>query len=170
MWRAPYAAVVPTPLPPHHAHCMGCGPENPAALNLRFAMDDGRVHAMLTLDDRHQGAPGFAHGGAVATALDDSLGTLLIGVGRPGVTARLEVNYRRPAFLGREYEIEAWVDEIDGRKIHGLAELRDAGGEVVADARALFVAVEPEHFLQGSDQIPEAWREKWWREGKPLPY
>jgi acyl-coenzyme A thioesterase PaaI-like protein len=154
-WRRWSARLPETrALPPHHPHCLGCGPENPAGLGLRLAIEDDRVKGELTLDDRHQGAPGFAHGGAVATALDDTLGTLLIVLGHPGVTARLEVNYRRPAFLGRRFELEAWVDHVEGRKIHMAAEMRE-DGDVVADAAALFIAVDREHFLQGgAEQLP----------------
>ena len=140
-------------LPPHHANCLGCGPDNPATLGLKLAIDGERVRGEVTLVDRHQGAPGFAHGGAVATALDDTLGTLLVVLGRPGVTARLEVNFRRPAFLHRRFELEAWVERVEGRKIEMAAEMRE-DGDVVADAAALFIQVDREHFLQGADQLP----------------
>ena len=140
-------------LPPHHANCLGCGPDNPATLGLKLAIEGERVRGEVTLDDRHQGAPGFAHGGAVATALDDTLGTLLVVLRHPGVTARLEVNYRRPAFLHRRFELEAWVERVEGRKIEMAAEMRE-DGDVVADAAALFIHVDREHFLQGADQLP----------------
>jgi len=140
-------------LPPHHPNCLGCGPDNPATLGLKLAIDGERVRGEVTLDDRHQGAPGFAHGGAVATALDDTLGTLLVVLGHPGVTARLEINYRRPAFLHHRFELEAWVERVEGRKIEMAAEMRE-DGEVVADAAALFIHVDREHFLQGADQLP----------------
>jgi acyl-coenzyme A thioesterase PaaI-like protein len=143
----------PRELPPHHPNCLGCGPDNPATLGLKLAIDGERVRGEVTLDDRHQGAPGFAHGGAVATALDDTLGTLLVVLGHPGVTARLEINYRRPAFLHRRFELEAWVERVEGRKIEMAAEMRE-DGEVVADAAALFIHVDREHFLQGADQLP----------------
>jgi acyl-coenzyme A thioesterase PaaI-like protein len=140
-------------LAPHHANCLGCGPDNPGTLGLKLAIDGERVRGEVTLDDRHQGAPGFAHGGAVATALDDTLGTLLVVLRHPGVTARLEVNYRRPAFLHRRFELEAWVERVEGRKIEMAAEMRE-GADVVADAAALFIQVDREHFLQGTDQLP----------------
>jgi acyl-coenzyme A thioesterase PaaI-like protein len=158
----------PRDLPPHHPHCLGCGPDNPGSLGLRLAIDGERVTGEVVLDDRHQGAPGFAHGGAVATALDDTLGTLLVVLGQPGVTARLEVNYRRPAFLGRRFQLEAEVERVEGRKIHMTALMRDSG-EVVADARALFIQVEPDHFLQ-TGEVPEEWTDHWWREGRRLAY
>jgi acyl-coenzyme A thioesterase PaaI-like protein len=158
----------PLELPPHHPHCLGCGPDNPGSLGLRLAIDGERVTGEVVLDERHQGAPGFAHGGAVATALDDTLGTLLVVLGQPGVTARLEVNYRRPAFLGRRFRLEAEVERVEGRKIHMTALMRD-DGEVVADARALFIQVEPDHFLQ-TGEVPREWTDHWWREGRQLPY
>ena len=158
----------PRELPPHHPNCLGCGPDNPGSLGLRLAIDGERVTGEVTLDERHQGAPGFAHGGAVATALDDTLGTLLVVLGQPGVTASLEVNYRRPAFLGRRFRLDAEVERIEGRKIHMTARMRD-DGDVVAEARALFIQVEPDHFLQ-TGAVPREWTEHWWREGRQLPY
>jgi len=121
---------------------------------MQLAISGDRVTGKLTLDERHQGAPGFAHGGALATALDDALGTVLVVVGTPGVTARLEVDYRRPALLGREYTVAAWLDRED---------------DVIAEARALFLAVDAEHFMAGGE-VPDEWRKKWWRKGGRLPY
>lgn len=137
-------------------------------MGLRFSIEGERVRGWATMDERHEGAPGFAHGGAVATALDDTLGTLLVVLRRPGVTARLEVDYRRPAFLGRPFEVEAWVEEVDGRKLHLAAQLSDEG-DVVAQARALFLEVDLEHFLQGGADMPEQWKQRW-RDDPRLPY
>ena len=138
------------PLPPHHPHCLGCGPENPASVGLKMERDGERVRGSVTLDDRHQGAPGYAHGGAVTTILDDALGMLLFVLRRPAVTARIEVDFRRPAYLSHPFEVEAWVHEIDGRKLWMLAELRDAG-ELIAAARSLFLEVDPKHFARGAE-------------------
>jgi acyl-coenzyme A thioesterase PaaI-like protein len=153
----------------HHDHCFGCGPENPAALGLQFSQVGDRVNARVRLSLQHQGAPGFAHGGVLAAALDDTLGTLLLLLRRPAVTAKLEVNYRRPAFVERDYVLEAWTERIDGRKLHLAAELREPDGEVVADATALFLVVELEHFRQSGRDMPELVKEQW-REHPELPY
>jgi acyl-coenzyme A thioesterase PaaI-like protein len=127
---------------------MGCGDRNPAGLGMRMARDGERVRGSVTLDRRHEGAPGYAHGGAVSTVLDDALGMLLFVLRRPAVTARLEVDFRRPAYLGRPFEVAAWVDRVDGRKLWMVAELRE-GGELVAQGRALFLEVDPGHFARG---------------------
>ncbi|MEA2375672.1 MAG: hypothetical protein QOD53_2135 [Thermoleophilaceae bacterium] len=136
-------------LPPHHANCLGCGDENPAGLGMRMRRDGERVRGEVTLDRRHEGAPGYAHGGAVSTVLDDALGMLLFILRRPAVTARLEVDFRRPAYLERPFEVEAWVDSIDGRKLHLAARMRE-GEELIAEGRALFLEVDVEHFARGA--------------------
>jgi acyl-coenzyme A thioesterase PaaI-like protein len=130
---------------------MGCGPENPAGLGMRLERDRERVRGSVTLDRRHEGAPGYAHGGAVSTILDDALGMLLFVLRRPAVTARLEVDFRRPAYLGHPFDVEAWVDRTDGRKLWMRAELREAG-ELIAAARSLFLEVDPAHFARGAEQ------------------
>jgi acyl-coenzyme A thioesterase PaaI-like protein len=143
--------VAAEPLPPHHANCLGCGDENPAGIGMRMERDGERVRGSVTLDRRHEGAPGYAHGGAVSTILDDALGMLLFVLRRPAVTARLEVDFRRPAYLGRPFDVDAWVDEVDGRKLWMRAELREQG-EVIATARSLFLEVDPAHFARGVER------------------
>ena len=154
-------------LPPHQPNCLGCGDRNPGSLGVRLRIDGERIRGEVTLDRRHEGAPGYAHGGAVATALDDTLGSLLIVLRKPAVTAKLEIDYRRPAFLGRRFEVEAWVDHIDGRKLHLAGQLTESG-TVVAEAKGLFLEVEPEHFMRGAKSLPEADDAR--RHGMGLPW
>jgi acyl-coenzyme A thioesterase PaaI-like protein len=50
---------------------------------MRFkAEGDDRVRGVVRFDRRQERSPGLAHGGAVAAALDDLLGTVLVVVGR----------------------------------------------------------------------------------------
>src|SRR3546814_16692324 len=71
-------------LPPHHPDCLGCGPQNPHGHALSVQRDENGVVAPRVFDQRHVGAPGIAHGGAVATVLDDLFGFLLytVAIGR----------------------------------------------------------------------------------------
>lgn len=147
-------------LPPHHPHCLGCGPENPASLNAKFYLDGDRVFGEVCFDRRQEGAPGLAHGGAISTVLDDALGTLLLVLRRPAVTARLAVNFRSPALLNRELRVEAWVDRIDGRKLHLAGRVLD-GETVIAEADGLFLQVEIDHFQAGGENIPAEWQQVW---------
>lgn len=135
--------------PPHQPNCLGCGDENPLGLRLRMRPHGEGVAGEVTFRREHEGAPGFVHGGAVATALDDAFGMMLMRLRRPAVTARLEVDYRRPALIDRRYMVRAECARSEGRKLFFEASLLD-GDTVIAAAHSLFVEVEVSHFLQGA--------------------
>ena len=146
-------------IPAHQPHCLGCGPENPASMGLKLRIQGDRILGSVRFDRRQEGAPGFAHGGAVATVLDDALGTVLILVQRPAVTANLNIDFRAPAFLGRELSVEARCERIDGRKLHLVGRLLD-GEEIIAEGRGLFIEVNIDHFRRGGQELPDNW-DKW---------
>lgn len=100
------------------------------------------------------GHPNVVHGGVLATLLDEGLGWLVIarlGKGVNAVTARLEVNYRRPVIaLNDEWGralgggglvfLEAEVAEVvDGRKAVVKGTMKDEEGKVLVEAEAVFV-------------------------------
>jgi uncharacterized protein (TIGR00369 family) len=134
-------------LPTHNDGCMVCGERSTSSPLLQrwHVLDGDRVGARARFDERHQGAPAYAHGGVVAAVLDDAMGYVSFLVLQIFVTASLQVDYRRPVLLGRDYEVVAWCERIEGRKVHLAAELRDAE-DVVATARGLFVVVDIDHF------------------------
>jgi uncharacterized protein (TIGR00369 family) len=130
----------------HQPRCMVCGPENPQSWNATFVIEaENRIRGSIVFDERHEGAPGYVHGGAVAAMLDDALGSVLLAIKTPAVTANLTVDYRKPIFLGRELTAEAWCDHVDGRKIHLAGRLLD-GDTVLAETTALFIEVPLERF------------------------
>ena len=122
-------------LPPHHPNCLGCGPENPNGHFLSVRRDGDGVVAHHQFDQRHVGAPGIAHGGAVATVIDDLFGFF-------------ELEYLAPALLDTPYILRAAVRSRDGRKLDLTSTMEDAEGRTVITATALFIVVEVEHFLQ----------------------
>lgn len=154
-------------LPSHAPRCFGCGKENPCGLGLEAWRDGDEIRGRVTFDEHHSGAPAFAHGGAVATALDDCLGFLLYIVGEPAVTARLEVNYRKPVTLRTEYTLHARCTGREGRKISATVEMRTADGTLAAEANGLFVTVAFEHFTRN---LPPDWRDEAARRGIELPW
>lgn len=135
-------------LPPHSSQCMGCGPDNPAGLAMQVRREADDVVCEQTFDHRQVGAPGLAHGGAVATACDDLFAFVLYLVAEPAVTRTLEVGYRRPVHLGVPHHIRARLERRDGRKLHLAAEGTDPDGVVCFEARAVFVVVDIEHFTR----------------------
>lgn len=136
-------------LPPHQPSCLGCGPDNPAGYHLAVYRAGDGVVAEHVFTEAHVGAPGLAHGGAVATVCDDLLGFLLYVIETAAVTRHLEVDYLKPVVLGERHRLHATVESRDARKLW----LRCAGhgpdGTLRFAARGLFISVGFEHFLQG---------------------
>ncbi|WP_249011229.1 PaaI family thioesterase [Conexibacter sp. DBS9H8] len=152
-------------VPPHHPNCFGCGPDNPAGLGLQMRVDGEGIRANLTLDARHEGAPGLAHGGVVAAVFDDLFGGMLVVLEAPAVTANLNVDFRSPVPLGEPLVLRASNTGADGRKLMFGATL-EADGRLLAEATAVFVRVDLAHFKGTRAPIPEAWR-RWGTAPRP---
>ena len=92
--------------------------------------------------------PGLAHGGLLAAALDETLGSLNWLLRRPAVTARLETDFIRPVPVGSTLHLTGEVVGVEGRRIYvrGEGRLDDPDGELAVTAAAVFIAVPLEHF------------------------
>ncbi|MFD9488083.1 PaaI family thioesterase [Streptomyces sp. NPDC059991] len=135
----------------HYEHCFGCGGGQPHGLHLEARAGAGvTVTAEFTVRPAHQGAPGLAHGGVLATALDETLGSLNWLLQTIAVTGRLETDFVRPVPVDTVLFLEAEVTAVDGRKIYSRATGRIGGpdGPVAVRADALFIEVKVDHFIQ----------------------
>lgn len=134
----------------HYEHCFGCGPGQSHGLHLEARAGEGvSLTAEFTVQPAHQGAPGLAHGGVLATALDETLGSLNWLLRTIAVTGRLETDFVRPVPLGTTLHLEAEVTAVAGRKIYSKATGRIGGpdGPVAVRADALFIEVKVDHFI-----------------------
>ncbi|MBB4686711.1 PaaI family thioesterase [Amycolatopsis jiangsuensis] len=161
----PKAPAPGTDLGVHYDECFGCGDDVEAGLHLRSTVGEGNtVHSKFTVTPAHQGAPGLAHGGLLACAFDEALGSAVGNLlRRPAVTGKLETDFRRPVPVGSTLYIEARLDGTAGRKIYVSADgrLDAADGPIAVSARGLFVQVGFEHFSthgdpQALDKLAEA--------------
>ena len=137
-------------LPPHYPTCLGCGPDAEHGYHLEVRRDGDEIVTEHVFETWQSGAPGIAHGGAVATVVDDVLGFLLYVVKAPGVTRKLEVEYLKPVLIGVPYTVRAKVDRVDGRKLWFSCACTDPGGVLTFRATGLFLTVALEHFALGS--------------------
>jgi acyl-coenzyme A thioesterase PaaI-like protein len=117
--------------------------------------------AWFRFDERHQGGPGFAHGGMVAAALDEACGLLATWYRFPTVTARIFVRYRKPVEINTELLVRARLESERGRRVRVRGEIVD-GEAVLAEARAAFIHVPLSHFLATPEgrAAADAWRER----------
>ena len=164
----PAGAALPGSLSPG---CFGCGPENERGLQLQFRLEGDLVVGDLHLVPWLGGGPGVAHGGILATFLDELMGHAAIAHGIGAVTATFEIRYLRPMPIGSVLRGEAWLARREGRKLWIEAEGRDGSGQVRLEARALYMAVGLEHFGDALKHITEEQRGRLqgFRSGEPYP-
>lgn len=127
------------PLAPHA--CFACGELNEHGLHLDLHVEAETCWTELELSTAFQGWEEVAHGGIVATILDEVMAWALASSDAWGVTARMTVEYRRPVPVGRRIRAEGWLVERRRRILTTAARLVDAetGGEL-ATARGTYVA------------------------------
>ncbi|POS83077.1 hypothetical protein EPUL_005315 [Erysiphe pulchra] len=121
-------------------------------------IETGEILKIFWLGPGISGWPGVAHGGVLATILDETLGFCAMGFleGNTGVTANLQVNYLKPVLTNGFYVIRATIlEDQDGgndkkkkkllhdrekkRKQWVTGTLENTAGEPYVEAKALFV-------------------------------
>ena len=144
MTRHPKAPAPGTTIPLHYDMCLGCGAAHPMGLHMRLVAGEGlTISGTAKITDMHQGAPGLAHGGALATVMDELLGRCIWLLHLYSVTAHLEVDYVRPVPVGTTLALSAEGLKVEGRKFsaRGEARLDSPDGEVCVRSEGLFVKV-----------------------------
>ena len=132
--------VTLTPNPENR--CFGCGGANDKGMKLTFAQDNERrrIVGRFVLGERYQGGGGMAHGGIIATLLDEAMGKVCRFREARAVTAELSIKYLKPVNVRDEIIVEGWEEaEQKGRNLFHVGEIRNAAGEILARGQARFV-------------------------------
>jgi uncharacterized protein (TIGR00369 family) len=125
--------------------CFGCGPQNKTGLKLKFFVDDEQqIVCRVRVPRRFEGPPGHVHGGIIATLLDEAMSKSNRQFGIVAMTRQMEVEYLKPVPLGVPLLLTARRTTVTGRKHHCEARIANEDGLVLAQAKALFLAVDPE--------------------------
>ena len=125
----------------HHDLCFGCGQANLFGLQLEVEpAPGGGVAGRFFVKQDHQGPPGFAHGGVIATALDEAMSLVLHADGIHALTAQLDVKLLAPAPVGSFVRVEAGVaEQVGKRRLELSARALSEDGSELARARGVFV-------------------------------
>jgi len=130
-------------LTPHN--CFACGQLNVHGLRLDLHARSGRCWTELSLPERFEGWEGIAHGGIICTILDEVMAWAIVGEDVWGVTARLQVEFKRPIPVGAPIRGEGWIVRRRRRWLETGARIVDvASGGELATATAVYVAVPEE--------------------------
>lgn len=130
-------------LTPHN--CFACGQLNVHGLHLDLHARSGRCWTELSLPERFQGWEGIAHGGIICTILDEVMAWAIVGEDAWAVTARLQVEFKRPIPVGMPIRGEGWIVQRRRRVLETGARIVDVStGIEFATATAVYVAVPEE--------------------------
>jgi len=143
-------------------HCFGCGPANPEGLHLSFTLaapSNGlalTATARFTLTRLHEGAPGFVHGGIIATLLDEAMSKLNRPLNVLAMTRHMEIDYLRPVPVGEGLVLIGRHVRRDGRKLFHEAKLQRSDGSVLARGKGLFVVLDADRIAAARMHLPLA--------------
>jgi uncharacterized protein (TIGR00369 family) len=127
-------------------YCFGCGKNNLDGMRLKFAYDEklGGFVCRFRLAKRYAGPPGHAHGGIIATILDEAMGKVNKLRQVVALTSQMTVNYLKPVPLNQPLRVESHEVQVRGRKHVSMAEILNSKGEVLARGKGLFIAIDPQ--------------------------
>jgi len=96
-----------------------------------------------------QGPPGHAHGGSMAALLDDAMGVSAWIAGHMVVAAEITIKFRNMLPLDTVTHLEAWVAEVDGKKVKTRGRIASVDGKsVYSEGTGLFIVLGPDRFRE----------------------
>ena len=138
-------------------YCFACGKDNPDGMRLKFHYDwrIQRFVCRFRLGRRYTGPPAHAHGGVIATILDEAMGKVNKLRHVIAMTSKMEVEYLKPVPLRRPLRVESWELRVRGRRHINVAEIRNGRGQVLARGKATFLAIDPIKMF--ARHLPRGW-------------
>lgn len=142
--KAAHGHAAPPKLKGPQNHCFACGKDNPQGMRLKFYIDEEARHAVckFKLARRYQGPPGHAHGGIIATILDEAMGKINRLSRVVALTRTMNVEYLKPVPLGKQLTVIGRARGVEGREHTNVAEITDDQGKVLARSTGVFIAVD----------------------------
>ncbi|MGC4190618.1 MAG: PaaI family thioesterase [Thermomicrobiales bacterium] len=136
--------------------CFGCGKLNDFGLQMEFRENpegDG-VWARVVPAIRFEGYMGVIHGGVVTAMLDEVMAWSLYRDDAWGMTAQMNVRFRKPVIVGEPVLAIGHVVSQRGRLYETRGELRrESDNVLLADATATFMRV--------NQAQADAWNERY---------
>jgi acyl-coenzyme A thioesterase PaaI-like protein len=112
-------------------------------MGLVLHVEPGRCWTDLTIEPRFQGWEGIAHGGIIATILDEVMAWALVGEDNWGVTARLNLEFKRPVDIGIPIRAEGWITRSRRRIVDTAGRIFDPATDIDrATATGVYVAAD----------------------------
>jgi acyl-coenzyme A thioesterase PaaI-like protein len=116
--------------------------ENQFGLKLEFySTDDNTVSSEYVIEKQFEGFPGIAHGGIIASILDELCVRpfMVSDPNRFTYTAKLTTRYRAPVPINKRLKLVGKITKDRGRMGEAEAFIYDENGKILAQANAMVV-------------------------------
>ncbi len=145
---------------PNASHCFVCGTQNSRGLGLSFYDDASTtVESIFKIREEFQGYPGIAHGGILATILDEVVGRVaMIGDHhRFMMTVNMKVQFRNPVPIETRLRAQGKIIKLKGRLCKAQGQILLPDGKVGCEAE-LTLADMPSEMASESTLNQLGWR------------
>ena len=95
-----------------------------------------------------EGPPGHAHGGSMASVLDEAMGGVAWFQGYKCLALEINVKFRKALPLGSLVRVRSWLERVEDKKIYSRAEMKGSNGELFSESSGLFLELTPEALAQ----------------------
>jgi uncharacterized protein (TIGR00369 family) len=127
---------------PHTPNCLVCGRSNPHGLKLSLHVDpaDGSIHTHFAPTPQHIGFESIAHGGVLATVLDEAMVWAATWRYRKFcLCAEMSVRFIRPVSIGQPLTIIAAVESYRPRLTTTVGRILDPQGQLLAESSGKYM-------------------------------
>lgn len=127
-------------------NCFGCCDKNPIGLKMKFSEHEDHVSSEWIANADFQGYHNVLHGGIQASLMDEIAGwTIFVKANTGGVTARLEVKYKKPVVLdNKPILLKCYLVDLNKRIARLKVELFNSDGENCSVAEVDYFVLSPE--------------------------
>ncbi len=105
-----------------------------------------KVYARIYFGSATQGPPGYAHGGSIATVLDETMGIAAWIAGYTVVSIELSIKYKKMLPVNSLVTIEANIASISNRKVIAKAKMYDNTGTIFSISDGTYFKIQKEKF------------------------
>jgi uncharacterized protein (TIGR00369 family) len=117
--------------------CFGCSPYNAKGLKLKMWYTEKGCMSYYTIPNEYCGFKGLAHGGIIATLLDEvAAWTIVAHLFRVGITRQISIRYLKPVPTSEELEVEGELIQNDEQNAVVHTKIRSKEGIILAKAES----------------------------------
>ena len=121
--------------------------------DVQMSVENDEVEGKILFHERHEGPPGHAHGGSIATVMDELMGCAAFMKGYMALAAHLELDYRAPVPLSTPLIAKTQIVKEGNRSVHVKGQLhREDNGQLLAESSAVFVHIGGSKFMEMEDK------------------